>query len=298
MTESDALPRLRAVGVSAAIAWGIASALLFALSNVALRLVPQMGAVNNALIRGVVYGVLLVPLVAIDRVPHGNMSQRQVALSLALFTSMTLVSTVTWFVGLQALSVATATSLFALKAAFAMLGAAVLLHERIGVGRLVALCVGFAGGAILLEPSRPSLLGALWVMCAAASSALGGIFYAQLVRSRPAAGVLAISAILQCIVLAPIAIMDVANLSLQTLLIAAVSAVLSIGVMTTLAWAYRGADVGLVALLEYLRVPFAAGLAYLFFSERPTVAFYIGSAIIVGSMLLVRPTPRTDITHL
>jgi drug/metabolite transporter (DMT)-like permease len=59
--------------------------------------------------------------------------------------------------------------------------------------------------------------------------------------------------------------------------------------MYTLAWAYRGADVGLIASLEYLRLPFAAGLSFLFFAERPTASFFAGSAIIIVGAALADP---------
>lgn len=124
---------------------------------------------------------------------------------------------------------------------------------------------------------------------AAASSALSGIFYAQLVRIEPPTRVLVASALVQLIVLAPIGLLATMDLPLPTLLMAGASAALSIGVMYTLAWAYRGADVGLVGLLEYLRLPFAALLAYAFFAEQPGVAFYIGSALIVIGMACAKP---------
>lgn len=273
-----------------AIAWAIASAFLFALSNVAIRMVQHAGAIDTALIRCLVYAMVLGPLVATGRMPTAPFRSLHVGVALAWFTAATLLTNVTWFLGLQALPLATATSLFSLKAAFAVFGAAALLGERLSSRRLIGLAIGFIGGAVLLEPARPSLLGAAWVLCAAVSSALGGIFYAQLVRVQSPARVLLVSAVLQLLALAPVALVESAGLPPHTLLIAGLSGVLSIGVMYSLAWAYRGADVGLVALLEYLRLPFAAALAYLFFAERPTLAFYAGSGIIIGSMLLAKPS--------
>jgi drug/metabolite transporter (DMT)-like permease len=202
----------------------------------------------------------------------------------ALFVLTTIITAATWFAGLQALPFATATSLFSLKAAFAMIGAAVLLGERLTTRRIGALILGFAGAAILLQPDRPSLGGAAWVLGAAASSALSGIFYAHLVRIDQPTRVLVTSALVQLVVLAPVTLLAAIDLPMPTLLMVGASAVLSIGVMYTLAWAYRGADVGLVGLLEYLRLPFAALLAYLFFAEQPGAEFYVGSAFIVAGV--------------
>jgi drug/metabolite transporter (DMT)-like permease len=280
-------------GAFVAIGWAVASALLFALSNVALRMVPQAEASSIALIRSVVFAIALAPFFSMRGASEPRASTLDTGVAFGLFTVTTIVTAVTWFLGLQALPLATATSLFSLKAAFAMLGAALLLGERLSARRFAALCIGFAGGAVLLEPGAPSIPGAMWVLCAAVSASLNGIFYARLVRAMQPTRVLLISSLLQFLMLAPFALIDTAHLPLPSLFIACVSTVLSIGVMYTLAWAYRGADVGLVALLEYLRLPFAAILAYLFFAERPTTAFYIGSAIIVASMLLAKPLQNT-----
>jgi drug/metabolite transporter (DMT)-like permease len=207
----------------------------------------------------------------------------------ALFTLTTIITAVAWFAGLQALPFATATSLFSLKAAFAMVGAALVLKEPMSTRRLGALAIGLLGVAILLKPDRPSFAGAAWVLGAAASSALGGIFYAQLVRVQSPTKVLVASSLVQLLVLAPVSLFATIELPWPTLLLAGASAALSIGVMYTLAWAYRGADVGLVGLLEYLRLPFAALLAYVFFAEQPSVAFYVGSALIVTGMAYAKP---------
>jgi drug/metabolite transporter (DMT)-like permease len=267
----------------------VASALLFAFSNVALRMAPSAGSINVAFIRSVVFAALLSPLLPVRDLSAGAMRPMHKKAAFALFTLTTIITAVAWFAGLQALPFATATSLFSLKAAFAMIGAAVLLGERLSTRRLVALALGFIGAAILLRPDRPSLAGAAWVLGAAASSALGGIFYAQLVRIETPTRVLVASSLLQLLVLAPVSLLATVDLPLPTLLLGGTSAALSIGVMYTLAWAYRGADVGLVGLLEYLRLPFAALLAYAFFAEQPGVAFYIGSALIVVGMVCAKP---------
>lgn len=274
---------------ASAIGWGVASALLFALANVALRLSPAAGSINVAFIRSVVFATLLSPLLPVRAAPAGVARPANSKVAFALFTLMTIINAVTWFAGLQALPLATATSLFSLKAAFAMIAAAFLLGERLSTRRLAALVFGFAGAAILLEPDRPSFAGAAWVLGAAASSALSGVFYAQLVRIEPPTRVLVGSALVQFIVLAPISLFPTMDLPLTILLMTGANAVLSIGVMYTLAWAYRGADVGLIGLVEYLRLPFAALLAYLFLAEQPGAAFYLGSALIVVGMVCARP---------
>lgn len=279
---------------TAAVCFGITSALLFAFTNVALRFAAHAGAFDVALIRGAVFSLALAPIALAQPAPRLLASRRRTALNLGLFTATTILTTVTWFLGLAELPLATATSLFSLKALFAVLGAAFLLSEPLTPRRLGAVCIGFIGGAILLNPGEPDLPGAALVLCAAASSALSGIFYAQLVREQPPGRVLLVSSVLQLLVLAPIALVHTATLPPFTLLMGSTNAILSIGVMYTLAWAYRGADVGVVASLEYLRLPFAAGLAFVFFSERPTASFFVGSAVVILGAALANMRPRAE----
>lgn len=272
-----------------ALGCAVASALLFALANVALRMAPLAGAWNVALIRSVVFAIVLAPLLPLQGLSNRPVRPMRSKVAYALFVLTTIVTNVTWFAGLQALPFATATSLFSLKAAFALIAAVVLLNEQVSLRRIAALVVGFLGAAMLLEPDKPSIAGAAWVLAAAFSSALSGILYAQLVRAEPPARVLVISATVQLILLVPVTMSAALDLPAPILLLLATNAVLSIGTMYTLAWAYRGADVGLVSLMEYLRLPFAALLAYLFFAERPGASFFLGSALIVAGMICARP---------
>lgn len=294
---SEAAQSIKRSSPAAAVPWvaigfGIASALLFAMANVALRFASQAGAFDIALVRSVVFALALAPFVFVRRTSLSPARPMHIAVAMGLFTAATILTTVTWVLGLQALPLATATSLFSLKAPFAVLAAAVLMGERLSSRRLLAVCMGFLGGAVLLDPSEPSVLGAALVVCAAASSALSGIFYAQLVRAQSPMRTLAISSLLQLLILAPFALAESLALPTFTLGMMIVNALFSIGVMYALARAYQGADVGLIASLEYLRLPFAAGLAFLFFAEHPTPAFFIGSAIIVVGAALADPVVR------
>jgi drug/metabolite transporter (DMT)-like permease len=282
-------PDLQANATFTAISFGIASAFLFALSNVALRFAKGAGPLDIALIRSVAFAVALAPIALTHQPLPSSSRPTRMAVILGLFTATTISTAATWFLGLRALPLSTATSLFSLKATFSVLGAALFMRERLSARRLTSICVGFIGGAVLLNPGQPHLAGAALVLCAAASSAAGGIFYAQLVRAQSPTRILLISSLFQLLALAPFALVDSIALPPFTLAMATLSAVLSIGVMYTLAWAYRGADVGLVASLEYLRLPLAAGLAFLFFAERPTPAYFVGSAIIIVGATLVGP---------
>jgi drug/metabolite transporter (DMT)-like permease len=265
----------------AAIGFGIASALLFAFSNVALRFAHSAGAFDIALIRSAVFALALAPMTLYQPRARLGLRTPHTAVAIGLFTATTILTGITWFLGLRELPLATATSLFSLKALFTVLGAALFMGEHLTRRRLGAVCIGFIGAVVLLDPAQPSWLGGALVLGAAASSALSGIFYAQLVRLQSPGRVLLVSSLLQLLALAPFAIAESASLPPFTLGMATGSAILSIGVMYTLAWAYRGAEVGLIASLEYLRLPLAAGLAFVFFAERPTGSFYVGSTIII-----------------
>ncbi len=286
---------LKAATPLAAICFGTASALLFALSNVALRVAADARAFDIALIRSLVFAVALAPLVVPRRGLISTYVRGRTGSLIALFAGTAALTTITWFLGLHRLPLATATALFSLKGVFSVLGAALLVEEPLSRRRVSAILIGVVGAAVLLNPDEPSLLGATWVLCAAVSSALNGIFYAQLVRLHSAGRILLVSSALQLLAFAPFALRTTLALPLLTLVMASISALLSIAVMYTLARAYHSADVGFIASLEYLRLPFSAMLGFLFFAEHATSAFMIGSSIIISGALLAKPVSRSPI---
>jgi S-adenosylmethionine uptake transporter len=54
-----------------------------------------------------------------------------------------------------------------------------------------------------------------------------------------------------------------------------------------LTWAYRRAQAGLLAPVDYLALPYAALLGFTFFCEVPTIAVWAGAALIVAACLIV-----------
>lgn len=296
---SSGPPRAVKVAVPlAAICFGTASALLFALSNVALRVAAHARALDIALIRSLVFAVALVPLASPRLGLISTYGRGRTGSLIVLFAGTAALTTVTWFLGLHSLPLATATALFSLKGVFSVLGAALLVGEPLSRRRVSAILVGVVGAAVLLNPSEPSFLGAMWVLCAAVSSALNGIFYAQLVRLHSAGAILLVSSALQLLAFAPFALRTTTALPVLTFTMASISALLSIAVMYTLARAYHSAEVGFIASLEYLRLPFSAMLGFLFFSEHATAAFLIGSSIIISGALLAKPGSMSPIQSL
>jgi S-adenosylmethionine uptake transporter len=59
-----------------------------------------------------------------------------------------------------------------------------------------------------------------------------------------------------------------------------------------LTWAYRRAMAGVLASVDYLALPYAALLGFVFFREVPSGAVWGGAALIVGASLIVMGPQR------
>lgn len=168
-----------------------------------------------------------------------------------------------------------------------MLGAAVLLGEKIGPRRWAAMAVGFAGVLLIVRPSPsgidPNAVFALLGMIGFAGRDLA-------TRTAPASvhaaqlGVLgfAVVTLAGCVILAfePGAPSLPAAKPALLLCGTAFCGVLGYTAMT---FAMRTGDVGVVAPFRYSRLIVALVLAFTLFGERPDGITLTGAALIVGA---------------
>lgn len=69
-------------------------------------------------------------------------------------------------------------------------------------------------------------------------------------------------------------------------------AILGVGGQFLLTWAYRRALAGVLASVDYLALPYAALLGFVFFHEVPSGAVWGGAALIVAASLIVTAPQR------
>ena len=168
-----------------------------------------------------------------------------------------------------------------------MLGAALVLGERIGPRRWLAMAIGFAGVLLIVKPTTegiaPSALLAL----------LGMIGFAGRDLATRAAPARIHAAQLGLLGFAVVAVAGLVILAFETgppALPTAFAALLICGTAlcgfvgyTAITFAMRTGEVGAVAPFRYTRLIVALALAYTVFGERPDAFTLIGAGLIVGA---------------
>ncbi|SNS51882.1 DMT family transporter [Antarctobacter heliothermus] len=170
---------------------------------------------------------------------------------------------------------------------FVMLGAAVVLKERIGPRRWAAMAVGFLGVLLIVRPS-PSGIEANAVLALLGMIGFAGRDLAT--RTAPMhvhaaqLGVLgfAVVSVAGLVILA----FEPGAPTLPTPWAAALicgTALCGVAGYTAMTFAMRTGEVGVVAPFRYSRLIVALILAYTLFGERPDTMTLAGAALIVGA---------------
>ncbi len=231
---------------------------------------------------------------------------------LHLFRALLIVmANMTFFSALAVLPLGAATALFFVAPLFITLLAVPVLGERVGVHRLAALVVGFAGVGVMMVPSTDwgeAPRAALFLPVAAAACYAGMQVMTRKLGARSAASAMAFyiqGAFIGVSILFWVTVGDgrlaeqVENESLVFLLRAwiwpapddiwkfAVLGVISGFIGYGLSQAYRLGQAATIASYEYAALPAAIFMGWLVFGERPSSAMVVGTALIAGSGLYV-----------
>ncbi len=208
-------------------------------------------------------------------------------------------STLLFFTALRRLPFAEALTLGYLAPLMLALMAAFVLGERVRAGVLGAVLLGLVGvGAIAWSSlvDAASISGDLIGIAAAFGSAVtyatnNVMLRRQAQRDAPTSIVL-IQQIVPAVVALPI---TAATWSMPSALIwfaLVLLGVLGVGGHFLLTWAYRRAQAGVLAPVDYLALPYAALLGFFFFGEVPTPALWAGAVLIVGACVIVTAVRR------
>lgn len=199
-----------------------------------------------------------------------------------------IMSMMTWFAAIALMPLADIAALAFIGPIFATIGATLLLGERVGWRRGLAMFGGFVGVLILVRPGlREFNLGVPLVLASAFTWGMTLLVIKSLSRHETAAAMTSWATILLLpLALVPAVLVWQAPTLEQWLCVAAVGA-LATSAQLLMGQAFRLADVSAVLPMDFGRMVWTTLVGYLFFAQYPDIFTWIGGAIVFGSATYV-----------
>jgi drug/metabolite transporter (DMT)-like permease len=201
-----------------------------------------------------------------------------------LRAAISLLSILAWFYAVTVMPLSTATAVNFTTPLFATVGSVLILGERASFSRWLAIIVGFLGVIVVLHPGRELIQGDAWiVLVSAAASGMSIVTVKFLSRTETPEAIVAYFTLF----LLPLSLVP-ALLVWTWPSLAILPWLLLLAVMATFAQlfatrAYAIADAGYLAPFEFGRLVFAVGLGYLVFSEKTSLATWLGAGLIAAA---------------
>jgi drug/metabolite transporter (DMT)-like permease len=174
------------------------------------------------------------------------------------------------------------------KPLFATVGAALILREVVRARRWSAVALGFAGVLIVLQPSAQAISPyAVLVLLGALMSAITSLMIKRLTASEAISTIVWYQALFATALALPLCLLHWRMPDPMGWLL-----LIAIGALGTVSWltatrAFFLIDASAVVPFEFLRLPFAALVAYLWFAEVPSVWTWLGGALIFGTSIYI-----------
>lgn len=208
--------------------------------------------------------------------------------SLLLMSVWHLIGMVCYFLAIAYLPLADVIALSFSKPLFVTLGAALILAEVVRARRWSAVLLGFLGVMIVLKPGVSTISPyALVVLFGTVMGAATSLMIKSLTRHCSVSSIVWYQATFATILSLPLCLYawrmpDAAEWSL----------LIAIGALGTVSWlsatrALALIDASAAAPFEFLRLPFAALIAFLLFAEVPDLSTWLGGAVIFGSAFYI-----------
>jgi len=203
-------------------------------------------------------------------------------------------STLLFFVALRRLPFAETLALSYLAPLIVAVLAAFLLGERLRAGVLGAVLLGLGGVGVIAwdvlsdrQVISGDLIGIAAAMASAVTYAVNNVMLrSQARRDRPTSIVL-IQHVVPALIALPLALPVWQAPTTPVWFVFALLAALGVGGQFLLTWAFGRAPAGVLAVVDYLALPYAALLGFFFFGEVPSHAVWVGAALIVVASVIV-----------
>lgn len=206
-----------------------------------------------------------------------------------------------FFYALQTLPLAETIAFSFLSPLFLAGFGALLLGEKLGIGILVGLAVGFLGMVVMVVGQGSAGAAALpisGVMAAVGSAityALSLVLLRQRAQQDALITIVAFQHIVPCVMMAIPAMLVWVTPTPLDLAIYAVMALMGVGGHLLMGMAFRRAEASRLAITEYSALLYATSLGFIFFDEIPGLATLGGTLLIVfGTLLAMRERASPD----
>ena len=262
---------------------------------IAKLLATRVPVAQIVFIRFAAQGLILLPLALALRLPLTV--SRQVLPLLVLRTVLQMGGIGAMFIALKHLPLADAVAIAFVMPFIMLLLGKYVLGEEVGLRRLGACAVGFAGTLLVIQPSFAEVgLHALWPVAVAVIFALFMLITRKIAKHTDPIAVQALAGAMGTAMMAPMFLiggafgsaaftLDMPPQDTWTLLAAA-------GALGTLAhlmmtWSLRFAPAATLASMQYLEIPVATFIGWLIFSELPDALASAGIGLTIAAGLYV-----------
>ena len=215
----------------------------------------------------------------------------QAKAKLALRSAMGLGSFGCLFAALQTIELSKMTALLQTIPIFVTLLAPILLGETVGWRRRMAVLIGFVGAVLIVDPTHEDWFNQ-GVLLGIASPFFGALMLLTLRRlgqtDHPSTTALWYNIIGAAVFFGVCLSLDIPMPNSENIvLILCIIGVMSSFQQFFLAHSYKLAPASVLAPLRYLSVPFGVGASMIFFNEKLTSSFFVGTAILVGASFFI-----------
>jgi drug/metabolite transporter (DMT)-like permease len=267
----------------------VMAALVFSLLNGLVRYASDLGlpSLQIAFLRSIFALLVMLPIIAPVLRREGFVWVKTTRPGLHLVRGLAAtVGLIGWVSALATIGLAEATAITFTAPLFATIGSAVILREVVRLRRWSAVIIGLIGVLIILRPGVGSVEpGALWALMGAAGMACAVLSVKALTRTEPTQRIVLYNSIFLTLFTAVPAFLVWQPMSallwgvgLAMGLIAAIGQLL-------LSKAFECADASVVVPFDYSRLPFAALIGWLAFSQTVDWVTWAGALVIGGAAL-------------
>jgi drug/metabolite transporter (DMT)-like permease len=172
-----------------------------------------------------------------------------------------------------------------------------VLHEEVGLRRLGACAVGFAGTLMVIQPSFAEVgWPALWPVAVAVIFAFFMLVTRKIAKATDPVPLQAVSGVMACALLAPLlwlgdaAAIPGLNLEMppqETWELLIATGVLGTAAHLMMTWSLRYAPTATLASMQYLEMPVATFIGWWIFSELPNTLASAGILLTIAAGLYV-----------